>query len=111
MLSTLNRIQIRGEGKRAGHHLWMGRSRAHNLAYHLGIAALLLLATWSASAQEALQNSLAGDAATTARGKQMQSPDYTIKDGDFQMLVLPSLGLDWNDNINLSQTNLMDDYI
>ena len=27
------------------------------------------------------------------------------------MLILPSLGFDWNDNVNLAQTNVMDDYI
>ena len=75
------------------------------------IAILMLLSALSASAQEALQNAWAGDAAASSRAKQMQSPDYTFKDGDFQMLVLPSLGFDWNDNINLSQTNVMDDYI
>ena len=40
-----------------------------------------------------------------------QIQDYTFKKGDFRMLILPSLGLDWNDNINLAQTNVMDDYI
>jgi len=65
------------------------------------IMAFMLLATFSASAQEALQNSLAGEAAAGARTQQMQSTDYTFKDGDFQMLVLPSMGFEWNDNINL----------
>jgi hypothetical protein len=75
------------------------------------IAILMLLPALSASAQEALQNARAGDAAANSRAKQMQSPDYTFKKGDFQMLLLPSLGFDWNDNINLSQTNVMDDFI
>lgn len=71
----------------------------------------MFLATLSASAQEALQNMQAGNAAAEARGQQMQNQDYTFKNGDFQMLILPSMGLEWNDNINLSQTNVMDDYI
>jgi hypothetical protein len=78
------------------------------------IAIFMLSATLPASAQEALQNSLAGDAAAKSRTQQMQSPqsgDYTFKDGDFQMLLLPSLGFQWNDNVNLSQTNVMDDFI
>jgi hypothetical protein len=75
------------------------------------IAILMLLAALSAPAQEALQNALAGNAAAAARDHQMQTTDYTFKKGDFQMLILPSLGFDWNDNINLSKTNVMDDYI
>jgi len=76
-----------------------------------GGALLLLLAVLPASAQQALQNSLAGEAAAKARNQQMQSPDYTFKKGDFQMLVVPSLGFDWNDNVNLTQTNIWQDYI
>jgi len=75
------------------------------------MAALIFLAALTAPAQEALHNSQAGDAAADSRARQMQSPDYTFKKGDFQMLVLPSLGFDWNDNINLSKTNVMDDFI
>jgi hypothetical protein len=75
------------------------------------IALILLLAIRSAPAQEALQNAQAGQNASAAQAKQLQSSDYTFKDGDFRVLVLPSMGLQWNDNINLSQTNVMDDYI
>jgi hypothetical protein len=78
------------------------------------MALLLLLAALPAPAQEALQNSIAGDRAQESRNAAMQSQqsgDYTFKKGDFQMLVLPSLGLDWNDNVNLAQTNLWQDYI
>jgi hypothetical protein len=67
-----------------------------------------------ASAQEALQNSIAGEKAEAARNEAMQpqqAENYTFKKGDFQMLVLPSLGFDWNDNVNLSQTNVWQDYI
>ena len=78
------------------------------------IAFFMLMAVLPATAQEALQNSIAGEKAADNRNQQMQSQqiqDYTFKKGDFRMLILPSLGLDWNDNINLSQTNVMDDYI
>jgi hypothetical protein len=75
------------------------------------MATLMFLAALTASAQEALHNSQAGDAAADSRARQMQSADYTFKKGDFQMLILPSLGFDWNDNINLSKTNVMDDFI
>ena len=75
------------------------------------LAALMLLATRLATAQEALRSSLAGDAAAEARNLQLQSQPYTFKAGDFKLLVTPSLELDWNDNINLSRDNTEADFI
>lgn len=86
-------------------------NRQPSSGFSLWLAIFVLLAARPATAQEALQNSLAGNAAATARGKAMQSPDYTFKDGDFQVLILPSLGFDYNDNVNLSQTNVLNDFI
>jgi len=71
----------------------------------------MLLAARLATAQEALRNSLAGDAAAEARHIQSESPLYTVKSGDFRLLVTPSLELDWNDNINLSRDNAEADFI
>src|ERR1017187_4732777 len=65
----------------------------------------VILTARLAFAQEALQNSLAGDAAAQARNLQQQSQAYTIKSGDFRLLATPSLSLDWNDNINLSKSD------
>src|ERR1035441_9325852 len=53
-----------------------------------------------AFAQEALRNSIAGDAAAEAMSHQQASGAYTVKSGDFRLLVSSSLGVDWNDNIN-----------
>jgi hypothetical protein len=78
------------------------------------LAVLMLLTVWPATAQEALQNSVAGEVAAQDRSKQMQSPeaqDYTFKKGDFRLLVTPALSLEWNDNVNLSNTDKLDDYI
>jgi hypothetical protein len=75
------------------------------------LAASMLLAARPAAAQEALRTSLAGDAAAEARRVQLQSLPYTVKAGDFRLLVVPSLGLDWNDNINLSRDNAVSDFI
>jgi len=75
------------------------------------LAALMLLAARLATAQEALRTSLAGDAAAEARHLQLQSLPYTVKSGDFRLLVTPSLELDWNDNINLSRDNAEADFI
>lgn len=54
---------------------------------------------------------MAGDAAAEARTLQMQNQNYTFKNGDFMMLLTPSLNLGWNDNVNLSKTNAEDDFI
>jgi hypothetical protein len=62
-------------------------------------------------AQDALRTSLAGDAAAEARNLQQQSQAYTIKSGDFRLLVTPGLSFDWNDNINLSKTDPLQDFI
>jgi len=75
------------------------------------LAALMFLAARLATAQEALRTSLAGDAAAEARNLQLQSQLYTIKSGDFKLLVTPSLELDWNDNLTLSKTNTEADFI
>jgi hypothetical protein len=64
-----------------------------------------------AFAQEALRNSMAGDVAAEAMSHQQASEAYTVKSGDFRLLVAPSLGLDWNDNINTARTNALQDFI
>jgi hypothetical protein len=75
------------------------------------LAAGMVLTVNLAPAQEALRSSMAGDAAAQASYLQGQSQAYTIKSGDFRLLVTPSLGFDWNDNINTAQTNALQDYI
>jgi hypothetical protein len=80
----------------------------------LRIAVLFFLGAWPAAAQEALHNMLAGDAAAESRELQMQtiqSQDYTFKEGDFRLLLAPSVALEWNSNVNLANTNVLDDYI
>lgn len=77
----------------------------------LGVAAVLFVVTFHGAAQQALHDSMANDAAQVSRSKQMQSPDYTYKNGDFQTLLTPSLDLQWNDNINLTQDNVESDFI
>jgi hypothetical protein len=77
----------------------------------LGLALFVFAMTLPAAAQEALQNSVATQNAAASRDDQMQQQDYTFKNGDFRMLVTPSLSSQWNDNVNLSQTNALDDYI
>lgn len=71
----------------------------------------MFLVTRLGTAQEALRTSLAGDAAAEARRFQLQSMAYTLKWGDFRLLVTPSLALNWNDNINLTKDNTESDFI
>ena len=54
---------------------------------------------------------MAGDAAAEARRLQLESMPYTVKAGDFRLLLTPSLGLEWNDNVNTSHTDPEDDFI
>jgi hypothetical protein len=75
------------------------------------LVAFILLAASPAPAQEALRNSLAGDAAAEARKTQMESLPYTFKSGDFKLLVVPALGLAWNDNVNTVKTDPQQDFI
>ena len=89
-----------------------GRYQLHAGATGCGcLIALILLAASPAFAQEALRDSLAGDAAAEARKTQMESLPYTFKSGDFKLLIVPSLGLDWNDNVNIVKTNALQDFI
>jgi len=74
----------------------------------------MLLPVVTGSAQEALQNMQAGYTAADSRSQQMQSPqgqDYTFKSGDFRLLLTPSLGFQYNDNVNLANTNALNDFI
>jgi len=75
---------------------------------------LVLLAAFPATAQEAINNIQAGESAADQRSALMKSPEqnnYTFKDGDFRLLLEPSMSLEWNDNVNLSKTNTQDDFI
>lgn len=45
------------------------------------------------------------------RMAQLPEAPYTIRQGDFRLLISPSLGIDWNDNINTSRSDPRDDFI
>jgi hypothetical protein len=65
----------------------------------------------AAKGQEAIQNLMKGDASADSRARQMRDEDYTLKTSDFRMLLTPSMGSEWNDNVNVSDNNRMDDFI
>jgi hypothetical protein len=68
------------------------------------------LAATPARAQLGLTDAMNDEAAAQARARQ-EGTQYTIKSGDFRMLLQPSLSLQFNDNINLTQSGKQDDFI
>jgi len=114
MQQTANHLSVRAKTAWMDVLSLVGNNPGLATRYGQWLATLLLLTALSSSAQEALRNAQAGDSAASAHATQMasgQMQDYTFKNGDFTMLVLPSLGLDWNDNVNLSRTNTINDFI
>jgi hypothetical protein len=84
---------------------------AGGAAFNLWLMAAVLQAPAGASAQEALRNSLALQALAETNVVNLETIPYTVKSGDFRLLVTPSVGVQWNDNINLSSSNPQQDYI
>jgi hypothetical protein len=88
------------------------RGRFSRAARHsCWLTASMLVTGAMAPAQEALRSSLAGDAAAEAQARQQMEMPYTIKTGDFRLLVTPSLGMEWNDNIALTSSGQQGDFI
>jgi hypothetical protein len=84
---------------------------AGRAAFNLWLMAAVLQSPEGASAQEAIRNVLAAQTAAETHPINLESLPYTFKSGDFRLLLAPSLELDWNDNINLSKTNTLQDFI
>ena len=97
-----------------------------------GRACTILVVVWMArlaSAQQPTSPWVGGNAALAWGEAQQPSPwlgdnpapweapspqetqPYTIKSGDFKVLLVPSMAASWNDNINLSRDNRLDDFI
>ena len=79
--------------------------------YHWPVAGALCSIGVVASGQEPFQNSLAGEAASEARRIQPESQPYTLKSGDFRLLVTPSIEVDWSDNVTLTKNDTLQDVI
>jgi hypothetical protein len=75
------------------------------------LTTVIVLTGTASPAQEALRSSMAGQAAVEARRIQPESLPYTFKTGELRLLVTPSLGVDWNDNIYTSETDPESDFI
>jgi len=76
-----------------------------------GLISSHLLCTPQALAQESIQASLAGDAAAFARRPVLSNTGYNLQLGPVLARFSASLGLEFNDNITLSQTNRESDLI
>jgi len=63
------------------------------------------------SAQEALINFVANQPVPAGSAPIPQEQPYTLKSGNFRLLVTPSLGVEWNSNIYQSETDVVHDYI
>jgi hypothetical protein len=75
------------------------------------VAAGVIIAARTGLAQQALHNAWSGQSAADARHRLLESENYTFKEGDLRLLVTPSMSFQYNDNINLAQTNIQQDFI
>ncbi len=71
---------------------------------------LLLLAP-AGRAQEAVRPSLAGEAAAEARRQSIEQIPYNLLAGPVRFLFSITTGIEYNDNINLAETNQQEDII
>ena len=90
----------------------VSRSSCHSLGC---VALLVLLAllgvplvTWS---QDAVRPSLAGESASEARRQDIERIPYNLEAGPIKFRFSATFGVEYNDNINLSDTNKQDDVI
>lgn len=72
---------------------------------------LLFLLTPPIHAQDAVRPSLAGEAAAEARRQSIEQIPYNLLVGPVRFRFSVTTGIEYNDNINLSETNKQDDVI
>src|SRR5580658_4681 len=77
-------------------------SRLGGAAFQLCLVVMVLQAPANALAQQAILNTLAAQAAAAPQKVDLAALPYTVKSGDFRLLITPTFEADWNDNINLS---------
>ena len=71
----------------------------------------LLFAASVVSAQDAVRPSLAGEAAAEARRQSLDRIPYNLLLGPVRFRVSATLGLEYNDNINIAEEQTLDDFI
>ena len=72
---------------------------------------ILLFLVPTIRAQEAVRPSLAGEASAEARRQSFEHIPYNLLLGPVRFLFSTTLGIEYNDNINLAETNKQDDII
>jgi Putative beta-barrel porin 2 len=72
---------------------------------------LLFAGIFSLSAQDAIRPSLAGEQAAEARRQDIEHIPYNLMTGPIRYRVSATLGVEFNDNINLSENNAESDVI
>lgn len=89
-------------------------SNPHQPAFQRAACALLLpllLLASSARGQEAVRPSLAGEAAAEARRQSIDQIPYNLLAGPVRFRFSVTTGIEYNDNINLAETNKQSDVI
>lgn len=71
----------------------------------------LLVVAMSARAQDAVRPSLAGEAAAEARRQSLDQIPYNLLAGPVRFRFSATAGIEYNDNINLSEVNTESDFI
>ncbi len=71
----------------------------------------LLFALCSASAQDALRLSLSGQTAAAQRRRGLENLPYTVRWGDLKLLTSASMAGEWNDNVNLVNSDPQQDFV
>jgi hypothetical protein len=69
-----------------------------------------LLCGTAATAQDALRLSLSNESAASQRRIDLENIPYTVRWGDLKLLTSASVAGDWNDNINLVNSNPQQDF-
>src|SRR5262249_23294725 len=75
------------------------------------LASTLFLSGGVVAAQESSGSTPAADTALEERSQEIELKPYTIKSGDFRLLVAPQVGIRYNSNVSISTTNRQEDFI
>jgi hypothetical protein len=84
---------------------------ARGAAFNLCLIVAALQSPAGASAQQSILNTLSAQATPSIQPVSLANQPYTFKSGDFRLLLTPSLAAEWNNNIDATKTNVLQDYI
>lgn len=85
--------------------------RASGAAFHLCLVVAAFQSAERASAQQGILNTLSDQATPSIQPISLTNLPYTFKMGDFRLLLAPSIAAAWNNNIDATKTNVLQDYI